>query len=290
MIRETKFKNVFNFSIVDILKFTGPLNAFLLLFVLIFWIASFYEQSNFTSKFYEYKDNFDKYFENEVEDLNEGYDKNFFTPEEDLFEGNNVNEKIIVDFYNDPDNELDEDNENNDNSQNNQVSIYIEPTYQDKITNALAIIKNSFFDTDAVDTFKVYSPTKLIVQNGVGSRQKKRILYKNIIQPEINCKISREDAILFVKDRSFDKQWNKFNDINFISSLSEFNINDSYEFLKYKKCVSTIYQDHFDQGKSDLYFPQLRAFFNTNLAKVCNLVVKQNNITEECEWKRFSLD
>ena len=297
MIRETKFGNVFNFSIVDILKFTGPLNAFLLLFVLIFWIASFYEQSTFTSKIYEYKDNFDKYFQNDVEDLNEGYDKNFFTPEKDLFDGNNVNEKIIVDsdlFDFDPDNEIDEDNENNDNNQNNQIAIYIEPTYSDKFTNALVTltnVKKSLFNVDIAYKFKLYSPTKLSLKNGVGSRIKKRILYENIIQPEINCKISREDAIKFVEDRSFNIDWNLINYPKHVETLYDFNKNDYFQYEKYKLCVYRIYQDHFDQGKDDSFSPLLNnLWYNGKNAKVCAGFNKTTKTAENCEWRNFSLN
>jgi len=296
MIRETKFGNVFNFSIVDILKFTGPLNAFLLLFVLIFWLASFYEQSTFTSKIYEYKDNFDKYFQNDVEDLNEGYDKNFFTPEEDLFDGNNVNEKIIVDsdlFDFDPDNEIDEDNENNDNNQNNQIAIYIPPETNifENALVSLANVKKSLFNTDIAYQVKLYSPTKLLLENGVGSRVKKRILYKNIIQPEINCRISREDAIKFVEDRGFNINWNIINNYKYVESLSDFNKNDNFQYEKYKLCVYRIYQDHFDKGKDDSYWPFFNnVWYNQQTANVCGKFNKIKKIRENCEWRKFSLD
>lgn len=297
MIRETKFGNVFNFSIVDILKFTGPLNAFLLLFVLIFWLASFYEQSTFTSKIYEYKDNFDKYFQNDVEDLNEGYDKNFFTPEEDLFDGNNVNEKIIVDsdlFDFDTDNEIDEDNENNDNNQNNQVAIYVPETSFDKFKNALVALTNAkkrLFNRDITYKFKLTSPTKLLLKNGVGSKVKKRILYENIIQPEINCRISREDAIKFVVERSFNINWNLINDPKHVETLYDLNKNDSFQYEKYRLCVYRIYQDHFDQGKDDSFSPLFKNYmYNQQNAKVCASFDKIKGIQEKCEWRNFSLD
>lgn len=279
MIRETKFGNVFNFSIVDILKFTGPLNAFLLLFVLIFWIASFYEQSTFTSKVYQYKDNFDKYFEGETADLNENYDMNFFTPEEDLYEGNNVNDKVKVNINTD-----------------NDKQLVLSSQYNSFFDYGLKDIKNAVVKTidSALSIVPFYNSVSIeeTDRGKILSKNKRLIKYNYIIQPEISCNISREDAIQFIKERGFDENgWNQFRNKKKVDALNESYMGDIFDFQKYKQCVSTILITHFQKRKFSNFGERFFHYYynfadDSNVAYACNNELDENT----CFWGEFSVN
>lgn len=260
-IKDEESPNPWKFSISEILKFTGPLNGFLLLFVLIFWIAIGYE--NFS--------NVDKVFKKE-QDQNKYFNDNFdlfsnFEDESDnskaiqpYFDGTNINEKLKI-------------SDDGSTGTTNAITTFSNPS-----VGPFCYL----FDIGCPEGVTYILGKRLI------SKEFRKVKYEDIIDK--NCRISRDEAKDFVQERLFDTYWRNFRVRPYVDALNEVDTKDIEAFSDYKSCVSRIYRDHFeDKEANESLFravPILFPIIDSNKVWICDNEKTQTN----CYYRYFKLD
>jgi hypothetical protein len=261
-IKDETLKNPWKFSISDVLKFTGPLNAFLLLFVLIFWIAIGYEQVSNVDKIFQKEQDQNKYFNDNLDLFSKFEDDTDNSKAiQPYFDGSNINEKLEI-------------NEDGSTGYSNALTTFNNP----------AVGPFCYF-------FNYNCPEGLTYIGGkrIYARQFRKVKYEDII--ENKCRISREEAVDFVQERLFDVYWKRFRDRYFVDKLNEVDINDVEAYRNYKRCVSTIYKEHFEDKEANESFwqpvpPLFPGIAGSNKIWMCENADK--NI--DCRYRYFKID